>query len=373
MKIGYINWYSPSDRKSSSGTTFKIFQELEIIGPEVVWIPVRRAGVFNMYTKFTRLLNKLCAKKIDATHSIIGAKMQSDTIDNRLVEKCDVLFAPFCSEGLYSLKTDKPIIYLSDATFAAMVGYYFKNLSNWSISQGNKVEQRALDKSSAIIVSSEWAKRSVINDYHQNPDKVHVIEFGANIDDKDIIEKHYSYNGHLDILFLGVDWKRKGGRITVDACKWLNDNGVPSTLHIVGIRELDEKIKSLQYVDYIGFLNKNKPEQYSKLVEVIKKCQLMLLPTVAECAGIAFCEASAYGLPVFSHITGGTQNYVFDGKNGYLLPLGSAPSDFGKKIKECLESGELERMSETAKDVYRERLNWKVWGKKVKDILEEIR
>lgn len=372
MKIGYINWYSPSDRKSSSGTTFKIFQELEAIGYEVVWIPVRRTRVFNTYTKFTSLLNKVCTKRIDATHSIIGAKMQSDTIDNGLVEKCDVLFAPFCSEGLYSLKTDKPIVYLSDATFAAMVGYYFKDLSKCAIAQGNKVEQRALDKSSAIIVSSEWAKRSVINDYHQNPDKVHVIEFGANIDDKDIIEKRYSYNGHLDILFLGVDWKRKGGQIAIDACKWLNDNGVPSTLHIVGIRELDEKIKSLQYVDYIGFLNKNKPEQYSKLVEVIKKCQLMLLPTVAECSAIAFCEASAYGLPVFSHITGGTQNYVFDGKNGYLLPLGSAPSDFGRKIKECLESGELERMSETAKDVYRERLNWKVRGEKVKAIIEKM-
>lgn len=371
MKIGYISWYSPSDRKSSSGTTFKIFQELEAIGYEVVWIPVRRTALFDRYTKLIYRLNKKFKKKIDVTHSVIGAKLQSDTIDKKLVEKCDMLFAPFCSEGLYSLKTDKPIIYLSDATFAAMVGYYFNNLSKCAIRQGNKVELKAQNKSTAIIVSSEWAKRSVINDYHQNPNKVYVVEFGANIDDNDIIEKRYPYNGHLDILFLGVDWERKGGRTAVDTCRWLNDNGVPSTIHIVGISELEEETKSLPYVDYIGFLNKNIPAQYSKLVEVIRKCRLMLLPTVAECSAIAFCEASAYGLPVFSHITGGTQNYVFDGQNGYLLPPGSTPADFGKKIKDSLESGELEHMSETAKEVYREKLNWKVWGEKVRNIISK--
>ena len=342
------------------------------MGHEVTWIPIYRTSMYNYYEKLVRLLNKFNSKQIDITHSTIGAKLQSDSIKMDLVEKCDILFAPFCSEALYSLNTTKPIIYLSDATFAAMAGYYFKGLSKRSVAQGNKIEQTALEKSAAVILSSEWAKRSAVNDYHQNPEKVHVIEFGANIDDKDIIEKQYSYSGHLDILFLGVDWKRKGGQLAVDTCKWLNENGVPSTIHIVGISELDESTKSLPYVDYVGFLNKNVPEEYNKLVEVIEKCQLMLLPTVAECAGIAFCEASAYGLPVFSHITGGTQNYVFDGKNGYLLPLGSSPSDFGKKIKGCLESGELEHISKTAKDVYCERLNWKIWREKVKSVIAQI-
>lgn len=167
---------------------------------------------------------------IDSTHSVIGAKYQSETIDMENLQQCDVIFAPFCSEALYSLKTDKPIIYLSDATFSIMVDYYFKGLSKYAINQGNQVEQKAMDKATEIIVSSQWAANSVINDYHQDPSKVHVIEFGANIDDKDIIEKKFVYEGHLHLLFLGVDWKRKGGQIAVDACKWLNENGVHATL-----------------------------------------------------------------------------------------------------------------------------------------------
>lgn len=288
------------------------------------------------------------------------------------VHECDILVAPFCSEALYSLKTEKPIIYLTDATFGIMVDYYFKGLSNYAINQGNQVEQKAMDTATEIIVSSQWAANSAINDYHQEPSKVHVIEFGANIDDKDIIEKKFVYEGHLHLLFLGVDWKRKGGQIAVDACKWLNENRVPATLHIVGIRELDDSIKQLPYIDYVGFLNKNVPEEYNRLVQVIKKCHCMLLPTLAECSAIAFCESSANGLPVFSHLTGGVGNYIYNGRNGYLLPLGSTGADFGVQIKACLESGELERMSVTARDVYREKLNWNVWSQKVEVIIRNI-
>ena len=322
-----------------------------------------------LYQKLMGAIGKISTKRLDCTHSVIGAMLQSKTINMSAVQQCDVLFAPFCSEALYSLRTDKPIIYLSDATFNIMVDYYFKGISSYAIKQGNKVEQRAMDRSKAIIVSSQWAANSAINDYHQNPSKVHIVEFGANLEDKDIIEKTFDYNGHLHILFLGVDWKRKGGQIAVDACKWLNENGVLATLHIVGIKELDESIKELPYVDYVGFLNKNYPEQYNRLVAVIKQCHCMLLPTLAECSAIAFSESSANGLPVFSHLTGGVGNYVYNGINGYLLPLGSTGVDFGTKIKECLECGELKKMSETAKGVYKEKLNWNVWANKVEKIL----
>ena len=64
-------------------------------------------------------------------------------------------------------------------------------------------------------------------------------------------------------------------------------------------------------------------------------------------------------------------NYVLDGKNGYLLPLSSKGEDFGKKIKECLESGELERMSKSCEEVYRTILNWDIWGKKTARVLME--
>lgn len=372
IKIGYIGWSAPQDRKAYSGTPSKMCDSLEKRGYEVKWIPVKITFLYRVFSYVNKIWASYRKRQLNFTRSIIGAIMQSKTIDTQLFNDCDVLFAPFASQVLYCIKTTKPIIYLSDATFNAMVGYYFKNLSKSSIKQGNKIEQQAEDMASVIIVSSDWAAKSVISDYHQPKGKVHVIEFGANIDDKDIIPHAFEYGGHLNLLFLGVDWQRKGGDIAVEACRYLNANGISSTLHIVGIRDLDEHIKQLPYVNYIGYLDKNVPERYAKLVNTIKSCHCLLLPTKAECAGIAFCESSANGLPVFSHDTGGVRNYVEDGRNGYLLPLGSTGIDFGEKIKKCLESGELARMSETAKDVYKEKLNWKVWARKIDAIIKTI-
>lgn len=179
----------------------------------------------------------------------------------------------------------------------------------------------------------------------------------------------FRYNGHLDLLFLGVDWVRKGGWIAVDICRWLNENGIPSTLHIVGVRNLDPAIRKLSFVDYVGFLNKNIPEEYKRLVDLTRLCHCMLLPTLAECSAIAFCESSANGLPVFSHLTGGVADYICEGENGHLLPFGSSGEDFGRKIKQSLESGELERMSVTSRLLYRQKLNWNIWGQRMAEII----
>lgn len=372
MKIGFIQFHDPMDRRASSGTPYKMAEALRMAGNEVVWVKASKNVPYRLYSKVMKFWNGMSRAKVNVSHSSFGSSLLSMSLDRSIIDSCDILFAPFASECLYKLKTDRPIVYLSDATFGIMAGYYYKNLSPCSVRQGNKVEQVAVDKAAEVIVSSDWAAESVVKDYHKDPSKVHVLEFGANVDEKDIAPKVFEYDGHLDILFLGVDWDRKGGGIAVDAARWLNGNDVPTTLHIVGIKNLAPEVQALPFVDNHGNLNKNIPEEYQKLVEVMRKCHCLLLPTLAECAGIAFCESCANGLPIFSHRTGGVSDYVHDGENGYLLPSPSSGEDFGRKIKSSLESGEMARMSETAKHLYRSKFNWKVWAEKMMVIMSAL-
>lgn len=374
IKIGYISPVNPFDRKALSGTPYKIGETLRSIGAELVWIEVKYSMAYKIYNNICRFCNKVFQHRILVSHTTRGATLLSKSVDMKQLKEVDLLFSPLSSEALFTLNKDKcpPIIYLSDATFERMVGYYFHDVWKWNVKDGNRVEQKAQDISSQLIFSSDWAASSAINDYHQPASKVNVIEFGANIDDKDIVKKNFTYNGTLHLLFLGVDWVRKGGDLAVEACKELNNMDIKSVLHIVGICDLSINISSLPFIDYVGFLDKNKPEEYNKLVSLIRMCHCLLLPTKAECSAIAFCESSANGLPVFSHITGGVRNYIEDGVNGYLLPLGSTGKDFADKIKQCLESGELERMSITATELYKRKLNWKVWGEKVEAIIAKL-
>ena len=365
VRLGFVQWNDPFDRKASSGTPYKMAEALRSVGYDVIWVRARKSLSYRIYSKMAAFLNRISKAKVKPTHTFVGASLLSKSLDKTAIESCDVLFAPFSSECLYKLDTSKPIVYLSDATFGLMVGYYFNDLSPKAVRQGNMVEQTAIDKAAEVVVSSEWAAGSVISDYHKDPDKVHVLKFGANIDEKDIRPEIFNYNGHLDILFLGVDWVRKGGQTAVDACRWLNEHGVPATLHVVGVKNLDRKVRDLSFVDHIGFLDKNNPDDYHRLVEIIRGCHCMLHPAIAECSAIAFCECTAFGVPVFSQRTGGVGDYVIDGRNGYLLQSGASGADFGSRIKACLESGELERMSVTAQSVYKERLNWNVWAEEM--------
>ena len=373
ITIGIISPSDIEDRRASSGTIYKIAQSLRRGGYYVKWIPVRYNQLPDKMRRYAnKLIRRISGFDFAGMNRLKYARHASMSIDSAELDKCDILFFPLQSNAMYLQEYDKPVIYLSDATFEVMVDYYFKGLTSSEIEAGNKIERYAMNHSDAIILSSQWAANSAINFYNQPADKVHIIEFGANIDDCDIIRKEYSYNGQIDLLFLGVDWQRKGGKIAVEACQYLNDIGCKAVLHIVGIKDLDGDIKSLPYIDNVGFLNKNDKEQYSKLVSIIRQCHCLLLPTLAECSAIAFAESSAYGLPIFSHETGGVANYVHNGKNGYLLPLGSSGKDFGRKIKECLDNGKLESMSITSVQVYKTRLNWNTWTEKVSFLINSL-
>lgn len=57
---------------------------------------------------------------------------------------------------------------------------------------------------------------------------------------------------------------------------------------------------------------------------------------------------------------------MLNGVNGYRFPLEATGNDFARKIESCLATGELEKMSETALEIYRTKLNWRVWAKELR-------
>ena len=373
ITIGIVSPSDIEDRRASSGTIYKIAQSLRRGGYCIKWIPVRYNHLpYRIIRHANILVRRISGLDFAGTYRLKYARRAAESIDTAELDKCDILFFPIQSNAMYQLEHKKPVIYLSDATFEVMVDYYWKGMTPSEIKAGNEIDRYALEHSNAIILSSQWAANSAVNYYNQPSNKVHIIEFGANNDDCDIVRKEHKYNGQIDLLFLGVDWERKGGKIAVEACRYLNAIGCKAVLHIVGIKDLDDDIKKLPYIVNDGFLDKNFSEQYYTLVSIIQRCHCLLLPTLAECSAIAFAESSAFGLPIFSHETGGVSNYVFNGKNGYMLPLGSTGEDFGRKIKQCLDNGELESMSSSAVNVYRERLNWDTWTEKVSDIINSL-
>lgn len=247
------------------------------------------------------------------------------------------------------------------------------NLYRFSSRQANALSRMAFEKSKYVIVSSQWAKNHAVEDYGINPEKIHVVEFGANLDCGQIgkVCKNYKNKKHFNILLSGVNWVRKGGEIAVDCCKSLIGYGMDVTLHIVGM-EIPEKYNDLPFVQGHGYLNKKDSEQYQQYISLLLDADIFLFPSKAECSAIVFCEASGFGLPIFAYDTGGVGNYVVNGINGYRLPIDSTGEDFARCIQNAVVKEELDMLSKGASDLYKKRLNWTVWSEKVSELLKAI-
>lgn len=375
--IGYISPTNPfTDRKAWSGLTYKVRESLERAGFEVVWIPYR------ILTKGIRVWNLLlrvyCAIFARGKRFLLGENfpatariMAKSIVKNEDFERCEMLFFPGGAQIAKYIKTDKPYIYYSGATVPVMLDYYWFNICEKSKKIAIQLDKEASLNAKFNLKASRWACQSLINDYGCVPEKCHVIEYGPALDISDIQPISPYKGGTLNIFFSGVDWVRKNGDIAVKTVEILHDKGHDVHLYIAGIRNLPEYCKKLDYVTHVGFLNKNTKEGYEQYMNLYRKCHILLVPTKAECAGVVFCEASAFGMPSYTYDTGGTTNYVIDGMNGRTISLQQGAETFADKIEQDIRSGYLTSLHDTTLKASREILSWEIWSERFKQIMQE--
>lgn len=376
MRIGFISNRDPNDIKSWSGTFYFLFNTLAL-RHEMSWVNAKDSIILQLYLKILYFFYKKVLKRnIAPEHTLFYSKVKALSLSRKLRKiNFDYLFAPVGCQIFAFLKTNIPIIYLSDANFAAIKDYYpeYTGLPIWNAVHGNILENLALKKSWKIIFCSEWARQSALNSYHTSIRKTSVISLGANLPNtllNSISKKRTKINSAINLLFLGVDYNRKGGSIAVKTVKEIINRGHICRLFIVGCSPVATECKN-QDIEIIGFLNKHKPEEAEKLKKIIHNSDFLILPTRAECAGIVFCEASAFGLPIVTYDTGGISNYVENNINGYRLPMDADEIQFADKILELYQPDIYENLKRTSQLKYENELNWTVWLERFSDFINK--
>lgn len=365
LKVGVVSQYNPeTDKSAHSGILFMINQSLKKAGYETIWIENKKSFWYTQLGRIPFLLRKIGIRKFmyyfDRTH--LGVKLQYSTMDLKKANECDFIVAIHYFHVPLCVGIEKPVVYHSDAVFELVNDYYLHDVSRWNALQAEKIEQIALDKSWRHLSSSYWRHNSLLHHYKQNPSKCAVLLYGPCMDVSSL--RHHKYDGkELRILFMGVDWIRKGGDIAVETVSLLNKRGIKSKLTIVGIKEIPKICQNKAYIEFLGFLNKNEKSQYDVLKRTMENTDLFLLPTKAECSGVVFSEAESVGIPVLTYDTGGVGSYVIDGKTGYRLTEGASAKDFADKIEYILNENLLEDLSVQAKKYAKANLNWDNWTK----------
>lgn len=376
MKVGFAARWSPLNKKSWSGTSYYTYQEIlknnEVEIFQFKWPWLLRESLTTQKSFNRRLFKRQTAVEFLKAYAKYFSKQLTKELRNRPV---DVLFVSASSPLIAYVETDIPIIYMTDATFQQLQSYYphFSNLARYNIRQGIELDKKAFINASHCMLASDWNKNSAIKDYEIGNNKISVVPCGANLDlipakaDLDV-----KATGQCRLLFLGVEWERKGGDIALETFKLLQQKGIDPHLHIIGCVP-PHALSQEKNITIIPFLDKNNPDEFQKLHAIFLQTDFLLLPTLAECAGVVFSEASAYAIPSITTDTGGVTTYVRNGINGFTIPLQAGAEAYADKISGLISDKEtMTRLKLSARKFYEENLDWGRWGLQFQLIAERL-
>jgi len=375
----YATTFDPKDVRAWSGTVHYLAKALEGAGLDVEYLgdlQRRRLLINKAIHKLVDLASPGTLYPVDRTLAMaekLAAEIREHLVDSR----CDAIFSPG-SIPLALLRTTRPKVFYTDATFAGILEMYpeYRKYPKRYIREGHELEQAALSNCDLAIYASEWAANTARTQYDVDPKKVRVVPFGSNFSwepTEDEVERMVEQRRKsvCELLFLGVSWERKGGDKALATAALLHRRGVQVRLRVVGCEPPKGALPA--FVEVHPFISKHTVLGQRKLAGMIGSSHFLLLPSEAECFGIVLSEASSFGVPCLANAIGGITTAVNEGRNG-LLFAPKAPAEAWADAIEALLSDRTayERLAFGARKEYRQRLNWAVTGRAIRDLIDGI-
>jgi glycosyltransferase involved in cell wall biosynthesis len=191
----------------------------------------------------------------------------------------------------------------------------------------------------AVIAWSEWAKRGYIED-GVDPSKIFVIPpsfeqvFGK--------KRHEGKN----ILFIGRDYVRKGGRVALEVFEALKEFPDARLIYVgqVADEEIATRIKRNRRIRYFPSVSRSVLEN-----QIFPISDLFFLPTRADAFAISVVEAMSRGIPVVASNVCALPEILQNGVSGLLSPPDEF-SAFKRNITSLLvDANRMRRMGEEAR------------------------
>lgn len=212
------------------------------------------------------------------------------------------------------------------------------------------MERTAILDADAVIAVSNGTKEDILRVYPVDPERVHVIYNGIDINEYRATRSTEALTAHgIDpavpyIMFLGRITRQKGVTHLVDAIRHLPRDtqvvlcaGAPDTPEIAA--EMRSKVDAVRATHpRVIWVEKmvSKPEA----IQLYSNARVFCCPSVYEPFGIINLEAMACGTAVVASSTGGIKEVVVDGETGYLVPFAqdavtgfpTAPEQFARDL-----------------------------------------
>ena len=219
--------------------------------------------------------------------------------------------------------------------------------TNSNITDKREGEQTSyMNSCKGVFTMGHWLRDWLISQ-GLSADKVHVVGGGTNVDVNLIKPLQRTCN---KILFIGKDFKRKGGFITYDAFKILRDQGKNTELYVIGPAKnpIDNPIEGYHFIGQIPF------EEEAKYYNM---CDVFCMPSYFEAYGLVFVEALTFGLPCIGRNCYEMPYFIEDGKTGLLLQHDD-PRELATLLTRILNDESFSRTVAANREKYLKDYSW---------------
>jgi glycosyltransferase involved in cell wall biosynthesis len=374
LRIGFVSIWDASDVTNWSGIPFQILAQMRAQNVDVEVLSPLSTRTKYLFAP-VKFITRARQKSVTLDHFPVILRAYARQIEAFVRQRSiDVVFSP-STIPITLLQCGKPIVTWTDAVFHSMNDYYgkaFAHMTKAAVARGKWQEETALRNCSVAAYASAWALEGASR--LTDSTKLKILPFGSSLpvthNADDVVrlaaEKRSTRKKKCELLFVGVNWERKGGAVAVETARLLNDAGIETRLRIVGSQPVGE---IPPFVEALGFISKSSDQGKQRLIDLFRSADIFILPTKAEAAGIVFSEASSFGLPSVTYATGGVSDYVRNGINGVCIEPGGSAAKFACEIQKMVESpSEYEAYSIRAFQEYKNRLNWETSVRKLIDI-----
>ena len=187
----------------------------------------------------------------------------------------------------------KPVVSYHDGNLAMLLKspYGYPKIAARHTEAALRYERELSGRLDLVFPMSRWLADSFVRDHGVDHRRVFPVGAGVNLPRiRSTIDKDYSAPR---ILFVGIDFERKGGPLLLDAFAIVRREIPDAELTIIG-RTLEAAPPGVRC---IGPLSKRNPDDVERLLDEYHRASLFVMPSLYEPFGIVFGEAMAHRCP----------------------------------------------------------------------------
>jgi glycosyltransferase involved in cell wall biosynthesis len=222
------------------------------------------------------------------------------------------------------------------------------------------LERETYNRARHIFVMSEHVRRSLVDQYGCDPQRTAAVGGGSNVDPTPVPLQNDEYRNQT-IVFVGVDWERKGGPTLIEAFQRVRTRFPNARLVIIGTSPVVRE----PGIEILGRVPRE--EVKARLA----RASIFCMPTRIEPFGVAVVEAFFHELPVVATNIGAMPGLVCDGENGRLVPPDD-PQALAEALIELLSDPEkCRRFGQAGRELVSKRYSWEIAVERIRAFINE--